>query len=102
MNIDNRNEDLNWQSKLDALENLPGEIFNKDAAWNKLRVKENKKKAFIKPVWYYIAAACVIIIFLLISFLPNNIEKVLVKNGDDKTPVDKSAAIGLKNNDKDS
>ena len=102
MNIDNRNEDLNWQSKLSGLDGLPGEVFNKDDAWRKLHARENKKKKFIKPVWYYVAAACLIIIFLLISFWSNKIEKVLVKNNGDRTPVNKSATISVKNNDKDS
>ena len=102
MNNDNRNKDITWQSKLDALDGLPGEVFNKNAAWNKLRARESKKKKFIKPVWYYVAAACIIIIFLLSSFWPDKVEKVLVKNSDDRTPDDKSAAIISKNNHKDS
>ncbi len=71
---ENQNNTNNWRSKLDELESLQGEtIFDKNVSWEKLYDKLKGKKSIKKAVWYWIAAASVLIV-LMISFLNSNNE----------------------------
>jgi hypothetical protein len=69
MSNENPNNHFHWRNKLDDLEYLPGEAFNKEMAWDKLygrlRGKQSNKKFF----WYWVAAAC--FFFALIITLMN-------------------------------
>jgi hypothetical protein len=68
MSNENPNNTPHWRNKLDELEHLPGSVFIKDAAWDKLygRLRGNRKSK--KIFWYWIAAAC-LLLGLLITLL---------------------------------
>jgi predicted nucleic acid-binding protein len=68
MSNENPNNTPPWRNKLDELEHLPGSVFIKDAAWDKLygRLRGNSKSK--KIFWYWIAAAC-LLLGLLITLL---------------------------------
>ena len=40
---ENPNDDFHWKNKLENLESLPGETFNKEASWEKLHDRLQKK-----------------------------------------------------------
>jgi len=58
------NNGFHWKNKLDELEILPGETFNKEMVWNKVHDRLHRKSGKKKTVWYWAAAA--ILLFLLI------------------------------------
>lgn len=62
------NKQIHWKNKLDELDNLPGESFNKEELWNKLhdRLRGNAGKK--KVLWYW-AAASVLFFVIIIPFL---------------------------------
>jgi len=62
------NDEFYWRDKLDKLENLPGENFNKEVAWNKLHQRLHKKSSAKKFAWYWVAAA-ILLLILAIPFL---------------------------------
>jgi hypothetical protein len=67
------------KERLDALERLPGEApFHKDAAWEQLHGRLQKKPRRNGAVWYW-AAACLLPVILLLWISTNNKETVLVK-----------------------
>jgi hypothetical protein len=65
-----------FQQKLDALEELPdGFSFEPSAAWSKLEEKLSPKKAGSKKtVWYYAAAAVVLVCISVIAVMQINKE----------------------------
>ena len=62
-----------WKNKLTELQGLPREIFNGEAAWDKLYVRMNEKRGKKKMVWYW--AAAVLIFGLAIPLLPGHDNK---------------------------
>jgi hypothetical protein len=73
--------DFHWKSKLDEMESLPGETFNKEAAWEKLHKRMQGKSANKSVVWYWAAAACLLMALIIpLLFLTNKKESVIVKN----------------------
>ena len=55
-----------WKSKLEELESLPGEAMpDKNTAWEKLHARLEGKKPQRKAVWYWIAAACILFLFIV-------------------------------------
>jgi hypothetical protein len=84
--------DFHWKSKLEELESLPGETFNKDAAWEKLHERMQGKHRNKKALWYWSAAACLLsAIMISWLFLTNKNETILVKNN----PVPKQTQSAL-------
>jgi hypothetical protein len=77
---ENLNKEFHWKNKLEELESLPGEIFNKEAAWGKLHTRLQPKAKNKKINWYWIAAACLFFALFISFFLSNRKENVLVKN----------------------
>lgn len=73
MENNNPAEHINWKEKLNELDFVPGADFNKNAAWDKLQKRMQKKNK--KPVrkWYWLAAAC--LMCLVISFFLMNTPK---------------------------
>ncbi len=57
-------KNFHWKNKLNELENVPGETFSKDDAWNKLYEHLQGKKGNKKVTWYWIAAACLLFVFI--------------------------------------
>ncbi len=90
MSNENPNNDFHWKSKLEGLENLPGEAFNKEELWDNLHGRLHKKNANKKLIWLYAAAACLLIALLLSWFFTNKKEDVLVKNSVRKNQDQKS------------
>ena len=45
------NNDFHWKNKLEDLESLPGETFNKEAAWEKLHERMQGKKSQHKKLY---------------------------------------------------
>ena len=63
---------LNWKNKLDDVDGLSGEILpDKNAAWEKLHHLLQPKHSRINALWYWTAAAC-ILLTIFISILPPN------------------------------
>jgi len=84
--------DFHWKSKLEELESLLGETFNKDAAWEKLHERMQGKHRNKKALWYWSAAACLLsAIMISWLFLTNKNETILVKNN----PVPKQTQSAL-------
>ncbi|MEP6948763.1 MAG: hypothetical protein ABI863_05800 [Ginsengibacter sp.] len=74
MSNENHNSTGNWRSELEALECLPGETgVDKNASWEKLHDRLREKKSGKKIIWYWSAAACLLLV--LIIPLINSIEK---------------------------
>jgi len=57
----NPNNNFSWRNKLEDLEQLSGETFNKEAAWDKLHDLLQGRKGNSKRHWYWMAAACLLI-----------------------------------------
>jgi hypothetical protein len=73
--------DFHWKSKLEEIESLPGETFNKETAWEKLHERIQEKSGTTNAVWYWAAAACLLLALIIPwLFLANKKESVLVKN----------------------
>ena len=63
---------LNWKNKLDDVDGLSGEILpDKNAAWEKLHHRLQPTHRRINALWYWTAAAC-ILLTIFISILPPN------------------------------
>ena len=71
MSTEDPNKNFHWLNKLERLEYLPGETFNKDSAWNRLHGRLRGKRNNKKNLWYGMAAAC-LLLALMISFMNNN------------------------------
>jgi hypothetical protein len=64
MEADNQNRWNSLQSKLERLTEIPGEpAFDTNAAWGKLSERLEKKAMHRKPVFYWAAAAFLLLIF---------------------------------------
>ena len=57
--------DFHWKNKLEDVEALPGETFNKEAAWEKLHNRLQKKPGNKKVLWYWAAAACLLLALII-------------------------------------
>ena len=95
------NNDFHWKSKLEELESLPGETFNKEVVWGKLHSRLQKKSGGKKLVLYWIAAACLLLAILTPLFLSNKEEDVLVRNNPVQQ-IQSSTSHLLPENNKDS
>jgi hypothetical protein len=66
------NESFHWKNKLDELDYLPDEpLRDKAASWEKLHNRLRKKPVSRKAIWYWLAAACVLIIAGVLLIIPN-------------------------------
>ncbi len=90
---ENPNDGLHWRNKLEDLEDLPGNPFNKEGAWDKLHERLHKKNAGGKFVWMYAAAACFLIALLFPWFWPGTKENDLTKNNIQQNQSQKSNSI---------
>lgn len=72
---ENLNNTPNWKQKLETADSFPGEaVYNKKAAWEKLHARLGGKTRRKKPVWYWMAAACITfaLIIPLVYSIRNN------------------------------
>lgn len=71
------NEFFHWKNKLDELDHLPGEpVHDKASSWKKLHDRIREKPHHNRMIWYWAAAACVILI--------GGIQWIMVNQKDDK------------------
>ena len=68
------------REKLEALECLPGEAFEKDAAWEKLHRRLQEKPRGKRVIWYWAAAACLLPFIVMLWMLNMKRESTLVQN----------------------
>lgn len=98
---ENPNNDFHWKSELDELECLAGETFKKEAAWRKLYLRMQKKPRNNKSLWYWAAAASLIIALSIPWFISkkntNTLAKVNPKQQQVQSPV--FDFLPAKNND---
>ena len=62
------NRGFHWKNKLEEWADLPGETFNKEAAWDKLHERMQGKTRNNNAVWYGTAVAC-LVLALIISWI---------------------------------
>jgi hypothetical protein len=63
MSQEKPNESLHWKNTLDDLDHLPGEqIQDKNASWRKLHDRLREKPHHKKTIWYWTAAASVLLV----------------------------------------
>ena len=104
MSNENYNNTRDWRSRLEDVESLPGETFNKDAAWEKLHERMQGKSSKRKPIWFWAVAACLLLALIIPwLFLANKKENILVKHNSIQkqipfssrllTPVNKDTAV---------
>ena len=48
------NNNIDWKDKLDELESLAGEKFNKEVSWEKLHARLQSKPKTKKMIWYWL------------------------------------------------
>lgn len=81
MSTENQNNSGDWKSKLDELDSLPGEtIPDKNAAWEKLHERLRGKKRSNKLIWYWVAAACLLLAMMIPWITTDTNENNLVQN----------------------
>ncbi len=102
MSNESPNNDFYWRNKLEGLESNTGKTFNKEAAWDKLHGRLQKKSGNKKLVWRYAAAACLLLALTLAWFWPASKENAMVKNNVEHGPVQKPGGIQAPSNNKDS
>ena len=73
------NNNSGWINKLDELENLQTDAFNKEAAWDKLHARLHSKPAKKKFIWYWAAAAVLLIAFTFPWLKRHNNDQKIVK-----------------------
>ena len=103
MEADNQNRLDSLRSNLDGLSEIPGEpAFDTNAAWNKLSGRLEKKAIHRKPVFYWAAAAILLLLFSATLYqLRQPAENKLVKDSPRKarSGSDLPSASELKNLD---
>jgi len=77
---DKPNNNVDWKDKLANLEELAEEKFNKEASWEKLHLQLEPKAKSKRIIWYWMAAACLLLAFFISFFISNKKENELVKN----------------------
>ena len=71
---------LNWKNKLDDVDGLSGKILpDKNAAWEKLHQRLQPKHSRINALWYWAAAACILLTIFISILLPNKKQDQFVK-----------------------
>jgi len=86
------NSNSDWKNKLDELESLAAEKFNKEASWEKLHALLESKSKNKKIIWYWLAAACLFFALFISFFLSNNKKTVLAKNNFVEKKINSSSA----------
>lgn len=66
------NESFHWKNKLDELDHLPDEpVKAKSVSWEKLHDRLREKPGSKKTIWYWSAAACLLITVGILWIMPN-------------------------------
>jgi hypothetical protein len=89
MSEERHNESFHWKNKLDELHHLPeGNVFDKTAAWEKLHVRLGARVRNKMVLWYWSAAACLLLV--LGSQWPRIKQDTTVLHNSDSQKQDKS------------
>lgn len=99
---ENYNNTGDWRSKLEALDNLPGEtIINKNASWEKLHDRLREKRSSKKIIWYWSAAACLLLVLMvpLINLIKKDHEPVKTETAQKQAGMKSSPAILINKGD---
>lgn len=100
---ENRNKPPLWKNKLEALNGLPEDTFNKTAAWEKLYARLHARSSVRKVALHWAAAACIILMIFISFLLKEEKEISLVKNqSKQKSSIEKSSFSTLTDLKKDS
>ncbi len=79
--ISNENLNDHWINKLEDVSRLPGETFtDKNAAWEKLHSRLLQKPQRLKALWFWAAAACLLLAILIPAMILNKKQEGLVQN----------------------
>lgn len=90
-----------WKNKLEALDGLAGETFNKAHGWEKLHTRLYAKSSIRRIRWYWIAAACLLLTLSIIGLLetkkdipvakrPSKQKQLIPKETSEPTPIFKN------------
>ncbi len=75
------NLDDHWKNKLEDVSSLSGETFtDKNATWEKLHSRLCQKPPGIRAVWYWAAAACLLLAVIIPAIMFNKKQNSLVEN----------------------
>ncbi len=78
--------DFHWKNKLDDADALSGEtLADKNAAWEKLHSRLRQKPRRIRAVWYWVAAACLLLAVVIPFIAVNKKQDAMLKNNAVKT-----------------
>lgn len=99
---ENLNNDFHWKSKLEELESLPGETYNKEASWEKLHERMQGKRSNKKAIWYWAAAACLLFALFMPWIFSKENENTLVKNNSEQKQIQTPTSHLMPANNKDS
>lgn len=110
MSNENHNNSPTWKSKLEELESLPGETMpDNNAAWEKLHARLEGGKPQKKVVWYWIAAACILFLFMIPLIVLNKKDHQLANTepnqnqpGAKQNQRREPASVAITNHEKDS
>jgi hypothetical protein len=81
MYSEKQNNKAGWKDKLEDFSNFPGEeMINKNEAWQKLHNRLREKPHNNKLIWYWLAAACLLLIFFVPKIINKKSENDLVKH----------------------
>jgi hypothetical protein len=80
----------NWKSRLEEVSCLPDQLLtDKNASWEKLHSRLHAKPRRIKPLWYWVAAACLLVAITIPFLTAHKNPEALVKNEPDKNTLKK-------------
>lgn len=72
---------FHWKNKLDDMDGLQGEMLtDKNATWEKLHARINEKPRRKGFVWYWVAAACLLLAVIIPATIINKKQDDVVKN----------------------
>ncbi len=81
MHNEKQNNLSNWKDKLEDFSSFPGEeMLDKNESWNKLHNRLREKPRNNKMIFYWLAAACLLLIFFVPKIINKKNENDLVKN----------------------
>ena len=83
---------FHWKNKLDDMNGLQGEMLaDKNATWEKLHARINEKPRRKVFLWYWVAAACLLLIVIIPAITMNKKQDGIVKNTPVKIELKKEA-----------
>jgi hypothetical protein len=79
--LNENSSELNWRNKLEDMNGFPGEILpDKNAVWEKLHSRLHQQPRRVKPLWYWTAAACLLVMIIVPFLIANKKPVAMIKN----------------------